>query len=125
MFFGVDSDLSFKKGMNMDVIMEEDISMQEAKNIMEERKKQRDLVYDQKICLEYLDKAARLTATQIKNLTEELGKISILKPRYIALILNMMPDTDEEVESLFSKERINLKKEETKQIVDIVNKFKK
>ena len=109
----------------MDIIIEEDISMQEAKRVMEERKKQRDLVYDQKICLEYLDKVARLTPTQIKNLTDELSKIAILKPRYIALILNMMPDTEEEAETLFSKERINLKKEEVKQLIEIVNKFKK
>ncbi len=109
----------------MEITMEEDISMHEAKRIMEERKKQRDLVYDQKICLEYLEKVSRMTPTQVKNLTEELEKISILKQRYIALILNVMPDTDGEVEALFSKERINLKKEEIKQIVDILAKFRK
>ena len=107
------------------IIMEEDISMHDAKRILEERKKERDLIYDQKICVEYLDKVARLTPTQLKNLTEELGKISILKPRHIALILNMMPDSEEEVDALFSKERTNLKKEEVKQIVDIISSFKK
>ena len=66
-----------------------------------------------------------MTPTQIKNLTEELEKVPILKQRYIALILNVMPDTEEEVEALFSKERINLKKEEIKQIVDILAKFRK
>ena len=35
------------------------------------------------------------------------------------------PDTEEEVEMLFSKERTNLKKEEIKQIVEIVNRHKK
>lgn len=111
--------------MNMDIITEEDISMHEAKRIMEERKKERDLVYDQKICVEYLDKVAKLTPTQLKNITEELSKISILKPRYIALILNMMPDTEDEVDALFSKERTNLKKEEVRQIVEIIQKSKK
>ena len=56
---------------------------------------------------------------------EELGAISILKPRYIALIVSMMPDTEEEVEALFSKERTNLKKEEIKKIVEIIKKYKK
>jgi len=55
---------------------------------------------------------------------EELSKIAILRPRYIAMIINMLPDTEEEVENLFSKERTNLKKEEVKQIVDVVNKYK-
>ena len=58
-------------------------------------------------------------------MTEELSAISILKPRYMALILSMMPDSEEEVELLFSKERTNLKKEEIKKIVEIVKKYKK
>jgi len=109
----------------MDIVSEEDVSIHDAKRIIDERKKERDLVYDQKICLEYLEKIATLTPTQVKNLVEELGAISILKPRYIALIVSMMPDTEEEVETLFSKERTNLKKEEIKKIVEIIKKYKK
>jgi|SRR3989344_2133903 len=109
----------------MDIVSEEDISIHDAKRMLDERKKERDLVYDQKICLEYLEKISSLTTAQLKNITEELSAISILKPRYIALILTMMPDSEEEVEMLFSKERTNLKKEEIKKIVEIVKKFKK
>jgi len=109
----------------MDVKAEEDIDMHEAKVIMENRKKESDMVYDQKICLDYLSRVATLTPTQLKNIKEELSKIIILKPRYIALILSMMPDSEEEVEALFAKERTNLKKEEVKQIVQIVSKYKK
>ncbi|MBI3190336.1 hypothetical protein HYZ41_01385 [archaeon] len=109
----------------MDVVFEEDIDINEAKKIMEERKKERELVYDQKICLDYLEKIVTLTPTQLNNIVEDLKKISILKARYISLILNVMPDTEQELEALFSKERTNLKKEEIKQIVDIVAKYKK
>lgn len=109
----------------MDIISEDDLSIHEAKRVIDERKKEHDLVYDQKICLEYLEKVATLTQTQVKNITGELGQISILKPRYIALILSMMPDSEEEVGMLFAKERTNLKKEEIKKIVDIVKKYKK
>lgn len=109
----------------MDIVSEEDVSVHEAKRIIDDRRKERDLVYDQKICLEYLEKIATLTPAQLKNITEELSSISILKPRYIALILSMMPDTEEEVETLFAKERTNLKKEEIKKIVEIVKKYKK
>lgn len=109
----------------MDITAEDDMSIHDAKRIMHERKKERELVYDQKICLDYLEKIADLTPKQLESLLEELGKIAILKPRYIALILNIMPDTEEEVEALFAKERTNLKKEEVKQIVQIVGKYKK
>lgn len=107
----------------MEISNEEDVSMHEAKRIMEEKKKERDLIYEQKICVEYLEKASKLSQTKIKSLVEELSKIAILKPRYIALILNMMPDTEEEVSVLFSKERTNLKKEEIKQIIEIIKKY--
>lgn len=109
----------------MEVLNEEDASAADAKKIMEERKKEGELVYEQKICLEFLDKSVKITQAQLKNMIEELSKIAILKPRYIALIINIMPDTEEEVEALFSKERTNLKKEEIKQIVEVVREFKK
>jgi DNA-directed RNA polymerase subunit F len=109
----------------MDVQAEDDVSVHDAKRLLGERRKERDLVYDQKICLEYLERIATLTPAQLKSVTEELSGIQILKPRYVALILSMMPDTEEEVEALFSKERTNLKKEEIKKIVGIVKKYKK
>ena len=109
----------------MDITSEEDVSIHDARNIMETRKKERELGYDQKICLEYLEKITTLPPKQLENLMAELAKIQILKPRYVSLILNIMPDTEEEVEALFSKERTNLKKEEVKQIVSIISKYKK
>ena len=109
----------------MNIITEDDVSITESKNIIDERKKERDLVYEQKICHDYLEKVAKISYANLESITEELSKIAILKPRYIALIISMMPDTEEEVDVLFSKERTNLKKEEVSQIVEIVNKYKK
>ncbi|MBI4162932.1 MAG: hypothetical protein HY513_04565 [Candidatus Aenigmarchaeota archaeon] len=109
----------------MEVLNEDDVSMHEAKVILEKRKDERDLVYDQKICYDYLVKVCKLTPAQLNSLKEELSKISILKPRYVSLILNTMPDTEEEVNMLFSKERTNLKKDEVQMIVSIARKYKK
>lgn len=109
----------------MDVKEEEDVTVPDAKKILDEKKKGRELVYEQKICLEYLEKISKLSSVQLKNMVDDLSKIAILKPRYVTLIVNMLPNTEEEVEVLFSKERTNLKKDEIKQIVDIVKKYKK
>lgn len=111
--------------LSMEILDEQDISASEARRIMEDRKKAGTMTHDQKMCIEYLEKTQKLTKKQVDDLVEELKKIDILKPRYISLIVNIMPDTEEEVEMLFSKERTNLKKEEIKQIVDIVKQFKK
>lgn len=109
----------------MEILAEEDVSIVEAKKILDERKKERDLVYEQKICHDYLEKLNKLSLSKAEDIVKELSKIAILKPRYIALIVSMLPDTEEEVDVLFSKERTNLKKEEVKQIVEIVKKYKK
>jgi DNA-directed RNA polymerase subunit F len=110
----------------MEVISEDEVSAEDARRILSERKKEGgELRYEQKVCIDFLEKLPKLTDKQLEDVKAELAKIAILKPRYIALILNIMPDTEEEVEALFSKERTNLKKEEIKQIVEIVRQFKK
>lgn len=109
----------------MDIVSEDDVNIVDAKQVMEDRKNDKDLIYEQKICMEYLEKVVKMTPAKAKALVDELNQISILKPRYISLIVTMLPDTEEEVEMLFSKERTNLKKEEVKQIVEIIGKYKK
>jgi len=110
----------------MEVISEDEVSAEDARRILSERKKEGgELRYEQKVCIDFLEKLPKLTDKQLEDAKTELGKIAILKPRYIALILNIMPDTEGEVEALFSKERTNLKKEEIKQIVEIIRQFKK
>ena len=109
----------------MEITSEDDVDLHAAKKIMEDRQKSGELVYDQKICLEYLEKVSKTGSKGVEDLQKELTKISILKPRYVTLIMNILPNTEGEVETLFSKERTNLKKEEIKQIVDTVKKFKK
>ncbi len=109
----------------MEILDEQDISAAEAKFVMDARKKDGEMKHEQTICIEYLEKTQKLTKKQLDDLKAELAKIDILKPRYISLIINVMPDTEEEVEMLFSKERTNLKKDEMQKIVEIVKQFKK
>lgn len=106
----------------MEVLSEEDVSIYDAKKIMIDREKEKDLVYEQKICLEYLKKVLKKPFK--KEIVDELSKIKILKPRSIVLIINMMPETEDEVKALFSKEAVNLKKNEIQQIIEIVKKYK-
>ncbi len=109
----------------VEVMNEEEVSYIQARQIMETRKKEGDLNYEQKVCLEFLEKLPHFTDKQFSDFLEELQKINILRPRHIAMIMNILPDTEEEVEVLFSKERTNLKKEEVKKIVEAVKTFKK
>jgi DNA-directed RNA polymerase subunit F len=104
----------------MDVIKEEVITAAEAKNILS--KSNRDK-YEQKICIEYFNKIPILTKAKADKLYEELNNLNILNKKQIIEIINVLPDTEEEFVALFSKEK--LKKEEIKNIVEIVKKYKK
>ncbi|MBI4019428.1 MAG: hypothetical protein HY364_04185 [Candidatus Aenigmarchaeota archaeon] len=107
----------------MEIIAEDDMDRHDAKAVMEARAAVKELIYEQKICLEYLQKLPSLNDVKLRQLREDLAKIAILKPRYIALITSLLPNTDEEVDALFMKERTNLKKEEIHQIAEIVKKY--
>lgn len=109
----------------MDVINEEYSNLHEAKAILDDRAKDKNLGYEQKITLEYLEKVSKVNKKNLKALIEEFQKITVLKPRYIALLASMLPDTEEEVNALFSKEMTKLTSAETKQIIEIVKKYNK
>ena len=109
----------------VEIISEEDVTIVDAKHIMDERKKDGELNYEQKITHEFFQKVVKLTPKQAQDMVEKLTAIAILKPRYIALIINNMPDTEDEITAVFSKERTNLKKEEINQIIEIVKEFSK
>lgn len=104
----------------MEIIKEEFSDVVEAKKLLEEKNKNKELAYEQKICLDYLEKTTTIKPEDAKKLKEELSKIEILKPRYISLILNILPETENEVNALFSKEMTKLKKDEVQKIVQAV-----
>ncbi len=107
----------------MEIIAEEEADRFEVRKILEDASTKKELVYEQKICLEYLQKLPQLSEAKLTQMKEELSKIAILKQRYITLIVNLLPATAEEVSALFDKERTNLKKEEIVQIAAIVKKY--
>ncbi len=108
----------------MNVTNEEPITIEEAKKILERRKNEGDLSYEQNITYEYLKKMSKLSDKKVEELRNALQEIEILKPRHIVKIIDILPDTEEEVKLIFEKETTNLKKDEIAKIVEIVKKFK-
>ncbi len=108
----------------MNVTNEEPITMSEAKTILERRKKDGDLEYEQNVTHEYLKKMSKLSEKKVEEMMNELQTIEILKPRHIVKIIDILPDTEDEVKLLFEKETTNLKKDEIKKIMEIVKKFR-
>ncbi|RLJ09950.1 MAG: hypothetical protein DRP15_01750 [Candidatus Aenigmatarchaeota archaeon] len=107
----------------MKVLEERFVTWAEAKNILEKRKKEKELGYEQKNALEHLRKFTALPLKKVKEIEEELKKIERLKEKHIVMIINMLPQDVDELNVLFANEMITLSEDEKKQIVDTVKKF--
>ena len=114
--------MEFIKVIKMDVIKEEPVSIPEAKEIMDERGKDKTLAYEQKICIEYFDKIPHISKDKAEKMKVELSEIKSLKPMHIIAIINILPDVADEVHMIMGKE--SLKKEEIEKIIEIVRKYK-
>ncbi|MCK5477223.1 MAG: hypothetical protein KAI55_04855 [Candidatus Aenigmarchaeota archaeon] len=111
----------------MDVIEEKTITNLDAFEIIKKRESTQEapLSRMQMITLDYLAKTtSQFNEKNKKEIAEKLAnEISKLKEDYIIAILNCVPKDEDDVEVLFSKERINLEKSELTQIVQIVKSF--
>ena len=93
----------------------------EAKKALERKAKDKELGYEQKNALEYLKAFAKLTEAKAKAMKEDLEALK-LQPKHIAMVMDFLPETQEEVKALFSSEVINLSEEDRKKVAAAVSK---
>ncbi|HUC39021.1 MAG TPA: hypothetical protein VL944_02735 [Candidatus Acidoferrum sp.] len=95
-------------------------SLSEVLEILEARKKDRELTYEQQIALEHATKFATTKAaeTKAKKGLEEMG---ILSTHTVHTILNIMPKGEVLLRQILSNEKRTFTDEEIKKIISIVN----
>lgn len=106
-----------------DVIEKRPVTVVEAKVILKEVKKKN---YEQNMAFEYAAKFAKLTEKKAAKMLEELTQAGIprIKDRHLVKLIDVMPETPEEVRAVFSKEDITLNKEDTDKILEILAKHR-
>lgn len=108
----------------MEVLDEKFATNLEAKKILEARRKEKELIYEQKITYDFLEKIVTINEKDVEKIMNSLSDIPVLKPKHLVLICNLLPNTEEEVQLIFAKESLALKKDEIKKIVDVVRTIK-
>ncbi|MCK4335988.1 MAG: RNA polymerase Rpb4 family protein [Candidatus Aenigmarchaeota archaeon] len=108
----------------MDIEDEKAVSWLDAKKILMEKEKNKELVYEQKNALEHLRKFCKLPEKKYGKMLEELRKIEKLKDKHIASIINFIPETQDELRVLFANERVVLTDDDKKKILKIVKENK-
>ena len=96
------------------------VSLSEALEILEARKKERELTYEQQIALEHASKfaASKGSEQKIKKALEELGTLS---QQTVLAILNTMPKSEMLLKQILAGEKKAFTDAEIKKIAAIVN----
>jgi DNA-directed RNA polymerase subunit F len=100
------------------------ISLSEVKNILKKINKERkELLYEQKIALEHAQKFAKLPIKKTEELIKELLKLEFLEEIHVYKIADILPLSEDDVKTIFAKERMTLGENEIKKILEIVGKY--
>ncbi len=106
------------------VIEMKPISMHEVKEILKERKSEKELNYEQDTTYKYVEKFAKLTEKQTKDLLESLKGIEFLKEseelRY--QIASVIPTSVGQLQLMLPK-NVTPSEDELKQVILLTEKF--
>jgi len=100
------------------------VSLSEVKSILKKVEKEREeMLYEQKIALEHAQKFAKLPTKKTTDMIKELSKLEFIQEVHAYKIADLLPTTEDDVKTIFAKERITLGGNEIKNILEIVGKY--
>jgi len=100
------------------------VSLSEVKNILSKVSKDREeMLYEQRIALEHAQTFAKLPVKKTKDMIKELMKLEFLEQVNAYKIADLLPNTKDDIKTIFAKERITLGEDHIKKILEIVGKY--
>ncbi len=106
------------------VLDQKPIALAEVKQLLSERKKDKDLSYEQDITLKYAKKFSKLSLTQAKKLVSELKGMGNLDDETIVKIVDFLPVKKEILQLLLPKEVV-LDEASMQKIIELCRKLNK
>ena len=107
----------------MKILEEKIVTDSEAKDILANRSKDKEMKFEQQNAFDTLNKFVSLDEKSAKELSSELFKISKLRDRNIAAIINFLPQDKDDLRAILSKDFTNLTEDESNLVLDTVKKF--
>ena len=100
------------------------VSLSEVKTILNKLSKEREeMLYEQRIALEHAQKFAKLPVKKTNDMIKELMKLEFLEEIHAYKLADLLPNTKDDIKSIFAKERITLDEDKIKKILEIVGKY--
>ena len=92
------------------------------KNMLKKIEKSREeLLYEQRIALEHANKFAKLSATKTKQLITKLMELEFIKESHAYKLADLLPSREDDIKTIFAKERVTLKEADIKTVLDIIS----
>ncbi|MDP1551666.1 MAG: RNA polymerase Rpb4 family protein [Methanobacteriaceae archaeon] len=104
------------------VLETDPISVAEVKEILENFAEDHELNYEQNLTLDHVIKFSKLEVEESNKLIGELEEV--VKKKYAIKITDMLPQDLADLRLLFAKERVPIKNEDLKKILEIVEKYR-
>lgn len=100
------------------------VSLQEVKEILAERKGEKELGYEQEITMKYVERFSKLTKKQTEELVKKLKEIEFLKDReeLVYQFVNALPTKIEQVKLFLTKD-IEASDDELNKVVELTKKY--
>ena len=110
------------------IISEDILTLGEVRDLLEEVKTERanetkELGYELRKAISHAEIFYKLDSKKSREMVNELLKLEKMKPEIAIRIADLLPMSNDEVRSIYAKERYTLSEKELKQILDIVASF--
>lgn len=109
----------------MAVVKQKFISNAEALDVLQKRKKEGELGYEQQLTLDYLEKNAVLSLKEANALVKDLAGLGLLSDELVIELTNVLPSKEDEVQAVLSSEKTSLSDEDMKKVLEVLKKHAK
>jgi len=99
------------------------VTLAEVKQILTKESKERELSPEQKLALENAQRFANIDIDSVKKLRKDLEALGFLNEQHIVKIIDLLPQTPDDVRLIFTKERTSLDRKQVEQIIETVQKY--
>ena len=114
----------------MNILDEQPITIAEVVDILKKKEKQfkaeeKEPLYEQKRAFEHAKGSVKLSKKDSIAMTKQIAGLELtLNPEWIVKIVDLLPDSVDDVRAIFAKERFKYEEEDIKKIIDVVDQYR-
>ncbi len=115
--------LYFYKVMIVKIIEIKPVPMAVAKELMMKKEKEEEISYEQKLSIEHLKKFTKLSKDKALKLAEEISNVVKLSDEVLVQIVDILPQSIDELRLILASEKFSLREEEMNKILEVIRKY--